>query len=198
MEAPGSTQTPTPSGQAKRETSTFWGGPFILGILVVALGILALIASGVAGLATILVFGVLFMAAGLVEIFFAFKNRKRSFLLPFLSGLLSLVVGFLFVTRPMAGLATASFLLAAFLFTSGLFRGLTSIVDRYPLWGWDFAYGVVAVLLGIGIFATWPASSIWVVGIVIGIELIIRGGSLIGMSIALREELHKPRATLPT
>jgi hypothetical protein len=56
-----------------------------------------------------------------------------------LAGFLALVVGALLLYRPIAGLASLTLLIACYLFASGLFRAVISIVDRYQSWGWDLA-----------------------------------------------------------
>lgn len=191
--------SPVESGQrgvaAGRAVSATWGTPFVAGLFMVALGILAFIAAGIASLATIFAFGALLLVAGLMEVVYAFQARRQgSFLLPLLSGLLSLVVGALFLFRPLAGLAATSLMLAAFFLASGLFRGITAIADRYAHWGWDLFYGVVAIVLGVLLLSGWPTSSIVTIGVLVGAELIARGSTLMGASLALRRGL-RPAAT---
>ena len=69
-------------------------------------------------------------------------------------------------------------------------HAITAIADRYPRWGIDFLYGVVAVALGVYIVASWPISSFWVLGTVVGIEIIARGVALVSASWALRSIEH--------
>ncbi|XXF81272.1 DUF308 domain-containing protein [Myxococcaceae bacterium GXIMD 01537] len=180
---------------AGRTTAAAWGGPFFLGLCLVALGVFAIIAAGIASIASILVFGVLLAAGGAVEIVQAFRVRRTgNFFLFFLGGLLSLVVGVLMLMRPMAGLAAVTLLLAGYFFASGLFRGFTSIIDRYANWGWDFVYGIVAVILGVMLFSQWPNSSLWLVGTLVGVELLIRGSAVMGAALAMRKGIRTLRA----
>lgn len=174
-----------------RATAGVWGWPLVFSLAIVALGILALISTGVASLATVLFLGILLMVAGVAEIVLGVRRRARGgFLLPFLNGLLSLVIGFCFLRWPIFGLAAATILLGAYFLASGLFRGLTSIIDRYPHWGWDFFDGVVCLILGIIVIGSFPISAFWVLGFLVGIELIVRGGTLLGASLALRRVLR--------
>ncbi len=107
-----------------------------------------------------------------------------------LAGLLALVVGGLFVFRPVASLASVTLLIAGYFFASGLFRGLTSVMDRYLGWGWDFAYGILTVALGIYVTAAWPLSSFVVLGTIVAIEIIARGITLMAASWVLRDIEH--------
>lgn len=174
-----------------RATAAAWGVPFVMGLLLTLLGVVALGAATVTGLASIVLYGLLLLASGVLEIVYAFRVRREgNFLLYFLAGVLSVIVGGLFLAQPGVGLASVTLLLAGFFFANGFFRGLTSVLDRYSNWGWDLLYGVVSVALGVVIFAQWPISALWVVGTLVGVEIIVRGVSLIAASLAARRVLR--------
>ncbi|MCI0571912.1 MAG: DUF308 domain-containing protein [Myxococcaceae bacterium] len=182
------TTVPAVEGRVK---ATVWGLPFLLGLLLFAGGIFCFIAAGVTGLASILLFGGLLLAGGVLEIIRAFKERgTRQFLPHLLAGLLTLVVGGLFLARPLVGLAAVTLLLAGYFFASGLFRTITSVLDRYEGWGWDLFSGVVSLLLGVVVFSQWPISSLWVVGVLIAVELVMRGAATMAGALALRRVLR--------
>lgn len=174
--------------------SAAWGGPFVVGLLMAVVGLLAFFSSVLTSFVTVLFLGVLLVLAGLFEIVHAFRvwheGRPLRFLL---GGLLSIVVGFLYLVHPAAGLQALALLLAGYFFVSGLFRGITAVADRYPHWGWDFVYGISAVILGIIILGEWPLSALWVVGALVGLEIFFRGIALMGGSLAVRQALHAPR-----
>jgi uncharacterized membrane protein HdeD (DUF308 family) len=174
-----------------RARAAVWGTPFFTGLLLLLLGAFCFIAAGMTGLASILLFGVLLLAAGVLEIFNAFKERRsRRFVPHLLVGLLMFVVGGLFVVRPLVGLAAVTLLLAGYFFASGLFRTITSAVDRYEGWGWDLFSGAVSLLLGVVVFAQWPISALWVVGALVGVELMLRGAALMAAAMALRRGMR--------
>lgn len=171
-----------------RERAYAWGIPMTIGILLIIGGLFALYAAALTSLVSVVFLGILLLAAGILEIVAAFRGRHQGrFLVYFLAGLLTAVVGALFLFRPLASVATLTLLIAGYLFASGLFRGITSIVDRYPGWGWDLLYGIVALALGAIVLAQWPASSLWVVGTVVAAEIIARGITLCAASLTLRE-----------
>ena len=69
------------------------------------------------------------------------------------------------------------------------------MVDRYARWGWDCFDGIVSVLLGAVIMAQWPLSTVWAVGIVVGVGLLSRGIALMAGSLAVRSVIRE--ATTP-
>ena len=168
-----------------------WAVPMVIGILLIAGGAFALYATVLTSLVSVVSLGVLLLIVGILEIVSAFRvGRSGPFTMYVLAGLLSLVVGALFLYRPLVSLASLTLLIAGYLFASGLFRGITAIVDRYPRWGWDLGYALVALALGFIIVAEWPFSSFWVLGAVVAAEIIARGIALVAASWVLRDLSH--------
>jgi uncharacterized membrane protein HdeD (DUF308 family) len=179
------------TGTRERAIAGTWGGPFVLGLLITLGGIFCMVASAAAGVASAILFGALMAVAGILEIVSAFRFRRHSrFMLYVLAGALAVAVGALLILRPMVGLAAITLLLAGYFLASGLLHGVTAVVDRYGGWGWDLLYAAVSVFLGVIIFAGWPLSSLWVVGVVIGAEIAVRGIALMGASLQLRRALR--------
>ena len=187
--------TPGPSGLNKRNTSGFWGGPFVMGLLITLLGVVALAAVPITSLATVIFYGSLLVVGGVFEMVHAFRVRKTGpFLMFLLGGVLSIVVGALLLMRPGIGLVSLTLLMAGFFFARGLFRGITSLMDRYSGWGWDCAYGIVSVALGAIIFAQLPYSSMWALGVVVGVEILSRGVAMMAAALAFRGALRRLHA----
>jgi uncharacterized membrane protein HdeD (DUF308 family) len=167
--------------------SNFWGVPFVTGLLLAALGIFAIIASGIASLATVIVFGLVLLASGISQIAHTFAFRKQGrFVLNLLSGVFAVVVGVFFLFSPVAGLKAISVLLIGFFLVNGLFHSITAVADRYPNWGLDLAYGVAAIALGIVAIAQFPFTASWLVGTLVGLEILFRGMMLMSVSLAVR------------
>ncbi len=176
-----------------RRAAFAWGTVFTIGLLLFAGGVLCLIAAGITGLASIILFGAFLTGAGVVEIVHGFRRRgSGQFFLYLLAGLLSLVVGLLFLARPLAGLAAVTLLLAGYFFAVGIFRGVTSLMDRYPGWGWDLLSGAASVVLGIIAVVQWPISSLWLVGVLVGVELIARGATTMAIGLGVRRLQRLP------
>ncbi|MBZ4422070.1 HdeD family acid-resistance protein [Myxococcus sp. RHSTA-1-4] len=180
------------TGGPSRVTSAAWGGLFVLGILVTLLGIVALGAAYLTSLVSAIFFGAMLTMMGIAEIVAAFRVRGSGgpFWLYLLGGILSTVVGLFVLVYPAAGLAALTLLLAGYFFASGLFHAITSLVDRYPRWGWDFLYGAVSIFLGVVVMSQWPISAVWLVGTMVGIGILFRGVSLIAGSLTLRRAMR--------
>ena len=183
--------------ESGRRSAAAWGGAFVLGLLMVAIGVLALAATAWTSLLSIVYLGIMIAASGVAEIAHAVRARRTGGTVQYLlGGILSLVVGVLMAARPGAGLVAATLLLIGYFFVSGLFRVVTSLMDRYAQWGFDFAYGLGAIVLGVVLVATWPLSALWLVGTLVGLEIIFRGAALMAGGLTLRQLVHREhRAT---
>ncbi|MBS1124793.1 MAG: hypothetical protein H6Q90_7021 [Deltaproteobacteria bacterium] len=168
-----------------------WGVPMAIGIVLMLGGTFALFASVLTSIVSVLYIGVMLLVVGVLEVISAFRVRHTGpFPVDVLAGLLAIVVGGLFLYRPLASLASLTLLIAGYMFASGLFRGITSIVSRQPRWGWDLVYAIVAVALGVYVAASWPFSSFWLLGTVVAVEIIARGFTLVAASWVLRDIEH--------
>ena len=178
-----------------------WSGMVTIGALVTLLGVAALVSSAATGIFTIIFMGAALVVAGALEIVQSFRRGRSHRALFMLGGIFSVVVGALMLARPAAGLATVSLMLAVFFIANGLFRAIGAGADQYPGWGWDLAYGVTAIVLGLFVTARWPGSSLWLLGTLIGIEIVARGLMLVALGFehrrALREDMahHRPQPT---
>lgn len=171
--------------------SGVWGGPFTLGLFMTALGIFAVIAAFPASLASVILFGAVLVVVGVIEIFHGVRSRGMPFrALLVLGGTFSTVVGGMMLLRPLVGLQALTLLLAGYFFANGVFRIVTSVADRYSGWGADLLYGIVAIVLGVIVMANWPISALWLVGTLVGVEIIMRGIALMSAGLLLRRSLH--------
>ena len=164
-----------------------WPWFVLLGVALILLGGVALGSVVLASLAVAVVIGSLILFGGLVETVGAFWCRGWSgFFLHLLSGVLSIVVGLLFLKAPVDALAALTLLMASFLLVGGIFKVVAAASYRFAAWGWPLASGLIDVALGGMILAEWPASAFWVLGMFLGISLIFRGANWIGLGLALR------------
>jgi uncharacterized membrane protein HdeD (DUF308 family) len=170
-----------------------WFWFVVLGVSLVVLGTVALGSVVIASLAAAAAIGVLLLLAGAAEVVGAFWCRGWSgFFLELLSGVLSIVVGLLFVRAPLGALAALTLLVACFLIVGGIFRIVAALSYRFAAWGWTLAGGIIDVILGVMIWREWPASALWVIGLFVGIDLLFRGFNWIALGLALRS-LPRPR-----
>ena len=177
----------THSFQDLKEAKQNWIWFLALGILLLILGV------GVAGSAyyatvfSVVLFGIFLFSAGIIQFVQAFMARKWSalFLCVFL-GAIYLITGFLCITKPETAAIGITFWIAAVCFLVGLFRMIASLVIRFDHYGLVFFNGLVTFLLGGMIFADWPLSGLWVIGLFIGVDLILSGLTWIALSLDAR------------
>jgi len=77
-------------------------------------------------------------------------------------------------------------LVAVFLLFGGIFRIAAVLTVRFHHWSWMLLNGGISLLLGLMIWAQWPWSGLWVIGLFIGIDMIFYGWSLIMLAMAFR------------
>ena len=164
-----------------------WGWFALLGVALVVLGFVALGSLAVASLATAIVIGSLLLIGGMAEVVGAFWCRGWSgFFFHLLAGLLSAVVGALFLAASVDALFALTLLVAVMLLVGGIFNIVAAASYRFTGWGLPFLSGVVDVILGVMIWQAWPASAWWVIGLFVGINLIFRGINWLSLGLALR------------
>lgn len=165
-----------------------WGWLLAFGILMIILGMFAIGAPVVATVAVQIMLGWLLVIGGIAEGIHAFMAKDwRGFFLELLSAVLYLVVGVLLLVNPLLGAAALTLLLAAFLVVEGIFKVIMAMrVRDHRGWGWLLASGVLSLILGVLIWAQWPASGLWIIGLLVGIQLLFTGWSLVMLALAAR------------
>jgi uncharacterized membrane protein HdeD (DUF308 family) len=153
-----------------------WVWFLALGIVQIIAGTLAVSFAFSATLASVVTLGVLFLIAGGAQMTAALLARDwDGFFLFLLLAILYLVAGVVTLQHPLLAAEGLTLMLAALFLVVGLFRIAVALVYRVPSWRWLLFNGVVTVLLGLAIWQKWPKSGLWVVGMLVGIELIVNG-----------------------
>ncbi|MDR3618454.1 MAG: HdeD family acid-resistance protein [Paludisphaera borealis] len=164
-----------------------WIWLVILGIAMVVFGTLAMGAPLIASVATAFTLGVLLLMGGAAQLVGAFWTRDWSgFFLVLMMGVLYVVVGLLMLNRPLEALEAMTLLVACGLMVGGLFRAIGSISYQFPQWGWVFVGGLIELALGVMIWMQWPAASLWVIGLFVGIDMLFSGWTWIMLGLRLK------------
>jgi uncharacterized membrane protein HdeD (DUF308 family) len=167
--------------EAMRETvkrHSLWY--LIQGALMVLAGLLALVYPVVSSFAVVLFLGWLLIISGVVQGISLIDARNvPHFWLQLVSVVLSVIVGLLFLRHPGEGLLTLTLLLIVFFMVEGISKVIFSLTIRpFPNWGWVLASGIVTVLLAFYLWASLPVTAVWLLGILLGIQLISEGAAL--------------------
>lgn len=173
--------------EARQITSHKWFF-WISGILAIVLGIFAIIMPHVATLAAEIVIGAIFFASGVVACITAFQARRASRIAAgFLLGLLSVAAGLILLFAPLSGIFALTIVLIAFFVAGGLLKLYFAWKIRPSRgWGWMTFGGLLSVALGALIWSGLPGTAFWALGLLVGIDLIFYGVTLVGLLLAAR------------
>jgi uncharacterized membrane protein HdeD (DUF308 family) len=159
-----------------------------LGVVYVIAGVIALGSVVFATVVSVFIVGVMMLIAGVAEVFNAFQIKSwGKFFLWLLLGALYIVAGFVTFENPLLAAAVLTLVLGFSLLASGVMRIVLafSMKDEMP-WIWVAVSGVITLLLGLIILAHWPVSSLYILGLFLGIDLVIAGVGWIGIGLGLK------------
>lgn len=164
-----------------------WRWILASGIGFVSLGAMAFGYSILVTLASVFVLGWVLVFGGIFQAIHAFKVSQWSgFLMELVLAILYVVVGLVLVVQPEAGALSVTFLIAAFFLVGGLSRIFVGTMLHPPGRAWLLLSGVVTLLLGMLIWAEWPASGLWVIGTFVAIDMVFSGTWLIMLALNAR------------
>jgi len=161
----------------------------LLGIFLVVLGIIALSFAMVATLVSVLFFGMILIISGIVQGIYGFRPAETKSGLNFelIFGILSIIAGGLIATNLTATALSMTMVLAAFLILGGIYRIIVSTTNEFTGKSWILLSGILSLLLGLMVFAKWPLSGLYVIGVCIGIDLIFFGSALIRITSSVKD-----------
>ena len=154
----------------------------VLGFLAVALPIIATLAIEI-------LVGWLFFVAGIFRALSVWRSRRApGFAWSLLAAVLSIVLGLILIFRPLAGVLTLTMVLVAFFIVEGIASIVGAIEHRRHLrsWGWVLFSGIVDLLLAYLIWHGWPSSAGWAIGLLVGVNMLFLGLSLIMTALSAR------------
>ena len=181
-----------PRGLGYRSAASKWGWFVALGIIMIVGGVFALGDVVMFTLASVIFIGAMLLVGGIFQIIHAFMTREWSaFLFNLLAGILYVIGGFLIMQEPVTGSVVLTVFLLAALLIGGIMRIVISLQHReMPGWWLVLLGGLISVIVAVMLYATLPWSGLWVLGTLIGIELLIQGFTWLRFGFAMRHMLH--------
>jgi len=182
---------PIAVGRSASTVSILWG------VLLVILGVMAIGAPFLAAVAVNAVIAWLIIVAGIVHLVLAFHaHGAGSAIWRVLVGLAYLAFGGYMIVHPVLGVASLTLVLAALFVIEGVLN-LMLYARMRRLHGsiWVLIDGIITLLVGLMIYMQWPSSSVWAIGILVGVSMMISGATRIGMTLALRRAMTAPEST---
>ncbi len=175
-----------------RSVRDHWVFFLIEGVVLVVLGVLAIAVPPMASLAATVLFGWLLLLSGIVGLISTIRARQApGFAWSLLSAIVAIIAGVLLLGWPVQGAFSLTAVLIAFLFVEGFVSIMYALEHRRGSsgrWGWMLASGILDLLLGVIILSGLPGSTFWALGIILGINLLFGGWSLIAMALHARPQ----------
>lgn len=174
------------SVEIARHAST-WS--IVWGVLLIVFGMLAIASPFLAAVAVNGLIAWLIVFSGVVHIALAFHSHGAgSVIWKLLVGLAYICFGTYLILHPLIGVVTLTLLLASLFLIEGILNIILFFKMR-SLQGssWMLIDGIITLLLGLMIYAQWPSSSAWAIGILVGVSLIISGVSRVMLSLGVRK-----------
>jgi uncharacterized membrane protein HdeD (DUF308 family) len=166
------------------------------GIVMMVLGLLAVAEPNVATIAIGIFVGWLFFIGGIFRALSVWQARGMpGFAWSLLTALLAIVLGLILIFRPLAGVLTLTMVLIAFFILEGITAIALAVQHREHLrsWGWVLFSGIIDLLLAYLIWAGWPSSADWAIGLLVGINMLFFGLSLVMTALAARLMSNRAR-----
>jgi uncharacterized membrane protein HdeD (DUF308 family) len=167
-----------------------WKAFLIEGILLVLLGLAAMIVPPLASLAVTIFLGWMFLISGIAGLALTFWARGMpGFWWSLLSAVLAIGAGIILLAQPVQGTLTLTIVVGVYFLAEGVATIMYALEHRRELsgrWSWLLVAGLVDIVIAGLIIAGLPDSALWAIGLLVGINLLFGGMSLIGMALAAR------------
>lgn len=157
----------------------------IIGILLIALGLIAVVLPVVSTIFAETWIAVIIAAAGVTKLVYAFQTRDRGgFVWKLLLSILYIATGVMLFAYPRTGILTLTLLLGSFLLTEGVFELILAFRLRpQPNWTSALVNGIITLILGAMIWFQWPFDAPWVLGTLVGVSILFSGISRVMLSL---------------
>ena len=162
-----------------------------LSVLLIIAGLFAMLIPSLSGIAITLFFGWAMIVSGVTHFIFAFKTHTTGGVIwELLVGAVYVFTGVYLILHPLDALLALTLILACYLF----FEAIVEFIQFFQLRprhgaGWLIVDGLVTLVLAILIWRSWPASSVWVIGTLVGISMVFSGFSRLMLSLAAKRAL---------
>lgn len=175
-----------------------WKLFLIEGIVLVVLGILAILVPMAAGIAITIILGWLFLVSGVVGLVTTFWARGApGFWWALISGVLATAAGIVLLLWPVSGVVSLTLLLIVFFIIEGVASIMYALEHKKDLsnrWVWMLVSGIIDLILAALIWSGLPGTAAWALGLLVGINMLFGGTSLIAMAMHARGEAGAPAA----
>ena len=167
-----------------------WKAFLIEGILLAILGLAAMIVPPLASLAVTIFLGWMFLISGIAGLVLTFWARGMpGFWWSLLSAVLAIGAGIILLAQPVQGTLTLTIVVGVYFLAEGVATVMYALEHRRELtdrWSWLLVAGLMDIAIAGIIISGLPGSALWAIGLLVGINLLFGGATLIGMALAAR------------
>ena len=167
-----------------------WKAFLFEGILLVILGLAAMVVPSMASLAVTIFLGWMFLVSGIGGLIVTYWARNMpGFWWSLISAALAVLAGGILLARPAQGVLTLTIVVGVYFLAEGVTTIMYALEHRRELtgrWSWMLVAGLMDIVIAFIVIAGLPGSAEWVLGLLVGINLLFGGATLIGMALAAR------------
>ena len=159
-----------------------------MAVVFIILGIFAIVEPGVAGLAVTILVGWLLIFGGAAHLVAAFSGGGAGRVIwQVLIGIVFIAGGIYYLMHPLLGLGTLTLILAVIILMAALFELIAFFASRgHAGSGWLLMNALITLFVGGLIWFHWPSSSVWAIGTLVGVNLLMTGFSRLMLGLAAR------------
>ena len=163
------------------------------GIFLVVLGALAIFLPLFATVTVTIILGWIFLASGIVGLMTTFGARQApGFWWSLLSAIIAIAVGVVLLLQPIAGALSLTLVLIVFFVVEGISGIMYALEHRRELsgrWEWLLTSGIIDLILAGIIFAGYPGTAAWALGLLVGINMVMGGVALVAIAAHARRAM---------
>jgi len=159
----------------------------VAGSLLLLAGIVGILLPDITALTLSYFIGWLLVVGGTISGYHIFKSYNTKWIAWFKPFIL-LTIGILILLYPVTGIASVGLFIIIYFFFDG-FAGIMFALEFYPLkgWGWMLFNALLSIVLAVLFIVDWPFSSVWLVGLFVGISLLFDGIAMISVGYSMNK-----------
>lgn len=161
-------------------------------IAIIVFGVLAIALPLAASTGIVIVLGWLILFSGGFQLVHAFQSKGAGHILwKVLVAILYLIFAIILLLHPLTGVAVLTLYLAIFFVIEGILDLVAYFQARKAgASAWVLFDAIVTLVLGLMVWRHWPSSSLWVIGTLVGVSMIMTGSTRLMLSLAARRAIH--------
>ncbi len=163
----------------------------VVGILLLIIGMISIFLPELTSLTISFFIGWMLVIGGIISGYHVMKSYNSQWI-AWLKPFLLFSIGLLILFKPMTGVAAVGLLLIIYFLFDG-FAGIMFGLELRPLrgWIWMMFNGLISVFIAFIFMVGWPISSLWLIGLLVGISLVFYGIAMIVIGSSIHKNIFE-------